>query len=135
LGMVSLLRHHDSYQPCYKTAGRGRTQRFGVLAHRTSERRTSSLLPTPAYIGTDRSGTGAVVEFDLLVGGTLGLDIRLPIGAFFALIGLMLCGYGLVSDKAVYQQSLGINVNLEWGIVLLVFGLIMAFLGRKTAKQ
>ena len=64
----------------------------------------------------------------------MGLDIRLPIGAFFALIGLVLSGYGLVSDKAIYQQSLGINVNLEWGIALLVFGLIMAFLGRKTAK-
>jgi len=65
----------------------------------------------------------------------LGLDIRLPIGAFFALIGLVLSGYGLLGDKAIYQQSLGINVNLEWGVVLLVFGLIMAFLGRKTAKQ
>ena len=65
----------------------------------------------------------------------MGLDIRLPIGAFFALIGLLLCGYGLVGDKAIYQQSLGINVNLEWGIVLLVFGGIMAFLGRKTAKS
>ena len=65
----------------------------------------------------------------------MGLDIRLPIGAFFALIGLVLAGYGLVGDKAIYQQSLGINVNLEWGIVLLVFGGIMAFLGRKTAKS
>ncbi|HSS97165.1 MAG TPA: hypothetical protein VLK33_09050 [Terriglobales bacterium] len=64
----------------------------------------------------------------------MGLDIRLPIGAFFALIGLVLFGYGLVSDKAIYQQSLGINVNLEWGIALIIFGLIMAFLGRKTAK-
>ena len=65
----------------------------------------------------------------------MGLDIRLPIGTFFALIGLVLAGYGLVGDKAIYQQSLGINVNLEWGIVLLVFGGIMAFLGRKTAKS
>lgn len=65
----------------------------------------------------------------------MGLDIRLPIGAFFALIGLILSGYGLVGNKVIYQQSLGVNVNLEWGLVLLVFGLIMAFLGRKTAKQ
>ena len=65
----------------------------------------------------------------------MGLDIRLPIGAFFALIGLVLFGYGLVGDKAIYQQSLDINVNLEWGLVLFIFGLIMAFLGRKTAKQ
>ena len=64
----------------------------------------------------------------------MGLDIRLPIGAFFALIGLILTGYGLLGDKAIYQQSLGINVNLLWGVVLLIFGLIMAFVGRKTAK-
>ena len=65
----------------------------------------------------------------------MGLDIRLPIGAFFALIGLVLSGYGLLGDKAIYQQSLGINVNLGWGVVLLIFGLIMAFAGRKTTKQ
>jgi len=65
----------------------------------------------------------------------LGLDIRLPMGAFFALIGLILSGYGLLGNKAIYQQSLGINVNLEWGIVLLIFGLIMVFAGRKSLRQ
>ena len=65
----------------------------------------------------------------------MGLDIRLPMGAFFALIGLILTGYGLLGDKAIYQQSLGINVNLEWGVVLLIFGLIMVFAGRKSLKQ
>jgi hypothetical protein len=65
----------------------------------------------------------------------LGLDIRLPIGAFFALIGLILSSYGLFGDKAIYQQSLGINVNLLWGVVLLIFGLIMVFVGRRPAKR
>ena len=64
----------------------------------------------------------------------MGLDIRLPIGAFFSLIGLVLTGYGWLGNKAIYQQSLGINVNLAWGIVLLIFGLIMVFVGRKSAK-
>ena len=64
----------------------------------------------------------------------MGLDIRLPIGAFFSLIGLVLTGYGLLGNKAIYQQSLGINVNLAWGIVLLIFGLIMVLVGRKSAK-
>ena len=61
----------------------------------------------------------------------MGLDIRLPVGAFFALIGFALSAYGLLGDKAIYQRSLGINVNLEWGIVLLLFGLVMMVLGRK----
>jgi hypothetical protein len=60
----------------------------------------------------------------------MGFDIRLPIGGFFILLGLMLAGYGLVSDKAIYQRSLDININLVWGAVLLVFGAIMFVLGR-----
>ena len=51
----------------------------------------------------------------------MGLDIRLPIGAMFTLFGLLLTVFGLVGDKSVYQRSLGMNVNLGWGVVLLVF--------------
>jgi hypothetical protein len=65
----------------------------------------------------------------------MGLDIRLPIGAFFALIGLIMSAYGLFGDKTIYQQSLGININLGWGIVLLIFGLIMVFVGRRGATR
>lgn len=53
------------------------------------------------------------------------LDIRYPIGIMFALFGVVLLGYGLVSDPALYQRSLNININLWWGIVLLAFGGIM----------
>jgi hypothetical protein len=62
----------------------------------------------------------------------MGLDIRLPIGLLFSLIGLLLVGFGAFSDKAIYQRSLGLNVNLAWGAVLLVFGTIMAILGRSA---
>jgi hypothetical protein len=61
----------------------------------------------------------------------MGLDIRLPIGAMFTLFGLLLTVFGLVGDKAIYQRSLGINVNLTWGVALLVFGLVMLALGRR----
>ncbi|MGQ0702211.1 MAG: hypothetical protein ACT4PM_03645 [Gemmatimonadales bacterium] len=53
------------------------------------------------------------------------LDLRLPIGLLFSLYGVLLAGYGLLSGEAIYQPSLGINVNLWWGMVLLVFGLVM----------
>jgi hypothetical protein len=53
------------------------------------------------------------------------LDLRLPIGLMFAAFGVMLTAYGLVSDRAIYARSLGINVNLWWGLVLLVFGAVM----------
>jgi len=53
------------------------------------------------------------------------LDVRLPIGMMFALLGAILVVYGLASDRAIYARSLGINVNLWWGLVLLVFGALM----------
>jgi hypothetical protein len=53
------------------------------------------------------------------------LDLRLPIGLMFSIFGLLLLGFGLLSDAAIYQRSLGINVNLWWGVVLLAFGLVM----------
>jgi hypothetical protein len=71
----------------------------------------------------------------------MGLDIRLPIGMMFALIGLMLSISGLVtnSNTEMYRCSLGINVNLWWGLVLFLFGVLMllfAVIARKAeAKQ
>ncbi|HEX3352200.1 MAG: hypothetical protein ACRD3H_09785 [Terriglobales bacterium] len=64
----------------------------------------------------------------------MGLDIRLPIGFLFAIFGGLLIAYGALSDPAIYQRSLGININLEWGIVMLVFGAIMLLLGRRGTK-
>ena len=61
----------------------------------------------------------------------MNLDIRLPIGGLFTLLGLLLAGYGLMADASIYRRSLGHNVNLSWGLVVLVFGLIMLWMGRK----
>ena len=57
----------------------------------------------------------------------MGLDIRFPIGIMFTLIGLLLTVTGFVTggDPAFYKISLGININLVWGIVLLLFGGLM----------
>ena len=59
------------------------------------------------------------------------LDVRLPIGLMFSILGLILVACGLFMDRAIYGRSLGININLWWGMVLLVFGLVMLFLGRR----
>jgi len=64
----------------------------------------------------------------------MGLDIRLPIGLLFAVIGALMGGYGALSNKAIYQRSLGLNINLAWGIVLLIFGLTILFLGYRGTK-
>jgi hypothetical protein len=64
----------------------------------------------------------------------MGIDIRLPIGILFSLLGLILAAYGFFGDPARYQQSLGVNINLGWGVVLLVFGLVMFVLGRRGMR-
>ena len=65
----------------------------------------------------------------------MGLDIRIPIGLMFTIIGALLALYGLVSDPSLYARSLGINVNLYWGAVLTVFGLLMLALGRRASAR
>ena len=60
----------------------------------------------------------------------MGLDIRIPIGAMFALLGVILTVYGIFANPEIYQRSLGINVNLWWGLVMLAFGVLMLFMGR-----
>ena len=65
----------------------------------------------------------------------MGLDIRLPLGLLFTIIGVLLAGYGLLGDKAIYARSLGINMNLWWGLAMLVFGAITLFLARRRSAR
>jgi hypothetical protein len=66
----------------------------------------------------------------------MGLDIRIPIGLMFGIIGLFMLGYGLFTGgDPMYQRSLGININVWWGSVLFVFGAIMLFFARRGAKD
>lgn len=62
----------------------------------------------------------------------MNFDIRLPIGLMFGLLGVLLLGFGLLSDPEIYRRSLGINVNLIWGAVLLVFGASMLWLSHRA---
>jgi len=60
------------------------------------------------------------------------LDIRLPMGLLFLLLGIILVVYGFVSDPAIYvQHSLGQNVNLLWGAIFAFFGGAMLWLARR----
>ena len=47
----------------------------------------------------------------------------------FTIFGLILVGVGLFGGPALTEQSLGINMNLWWGLVQLVFGVLMLFFG------
>ena len=58
------------------------------------------------------------------------IDIRTPVGLMFGIVGLLLVGCGLLGDAALNASSLGINVNLWWGIVMTGFGGSMLWLAR-----
>lgn len=59
----------------------------------------------------------------------MGLDIRLPLGLLFVATGILMSVYGLFTQgSAIYEKSLSMNINLIWGLVLLLFGAIMLLL-------
>lgn len=70
----------------------------------------------------------------------MGLDIRIPVGGMFALLGALLAGYGLFDGAALSQRSLGINIDLWWGAIMFAFGALMLTLawrarGRTPARS
>ena len=67
----------------------------------------------------------------------MGLDIRWPIGLMFSLVGALLVIYGFatISDTELYRRSLDININLRWGLVLLVFGGSMLTLAWRASSK
>jgi hypothetical protein len=66
----------------------------------------------------------------------MSLDLRIPMGLMFTLVGMILTAFGLATrGSTIYAASLGINANFWWGLVLLVFGLTMLLLGRRGQKR
>lgn len=64
------------------------------------------------------------------------LDLRYPIGGLFVVLGAILAGFGLVTrdDAAMYVPSGGVNINLWWGLVMLVVGAIFLLLARRGRR-
>jgi hypothetical protein len=71
----------------------------------------------------------------------MNIDIRIPIGLMFTVLGLILTVFGLITNfgsiaQETYKPSLGINLNLWWGLINLAFGLAMLGLAwRATQKE
>jgi uncharacterized membrane protein YidH (DUF202 family) len=71
-----------------------------------------------------------------LVGGkNMDMDIRIPIGLLFVILGIILAAFGIftINDTELYVRSLGRNINLWTGILMLVFGgcmLLFPILGK-----
>ena len=65
----------------------------------------------------------------------MNFDLRYPVGLMFTLFGALIAIFGLTSDAKLYERSLGININLWWGLVLLAFGLIMLILAIRAKSE
>lgn len=66
----------------------------------------------------------------------MGLDIRIPLGLIFLVIGGIMTGFGIVTrHSAIYARSLDVNLNLGWGLIMFLFGLIMYLVGRRQKWQ
>ena len=65
------------------------------------------------------------------------VDIRIPIGLMFSIVGALVTIFGIFtsSDATMYEKSLGINVNLIMGLIMLVFGVVMLFFAFRKVKQ
>ena len=68
--------------------------------------------------------------------GAASLDLRLPIGGLFTALGILVAGYGLATNgnSALYEPSLSININLWWGLVMLVVGILMLVMGMRATR-
>jgi hypothetical protein len=67
-----------------------------------------------------------------------GLDIRAPIGGLFTVLGGMLAGYGLLASgdrRSSDLLSSAANVNLWWGLVMLVFGIVLLLMARRAMSR
>jgi hypothetical protein len=48
---------------------------------------------------------------------------------------VLLAAFGLFGDKSIYERSLGININLIWGTILIGFSLILLWLGSRKGHR
>ncbi|MFN8668940.1 MAG: hypothetical protein U0164_17295 [Gemmatimonadaceae bacterium] len=69
--------------------------------------------------------------------GSASLDLRYPIGGLFTVLGVLLAGFGLATkgNTAMYAPSGNLNINLLWGMVMLVFGLLFVALAWSAGRK
>ena len=63
------------------------------------------------------------------------LDVRMPIGLFFVLVGALLVVYGAVTLHDPGTAPTGVPIDLVWGVVLLAFGVVMVTLARRGRRR
>src|SRR2546428_6286729 len=67
-------------------------------------------------------------------GGGVRLDVRLPIGALFSVLGVLLAAYGAATRGRPGTAPTSVPIDLVWGLVLLAFGALMLALARRGMR-
>jgi len=62
------------------------------------------------------------------------MDLRLPSGLFFAILGVILTGLGVFAPD-MRAPLTDININLYSGISMLVFGAFLLVMARRAARK
>ncbi len=67
----------------------------------------------------------------------MGLDIKIPIGLMFCILGIILTVHGILTsgNTEMYEQSLGYNINLSSGLAMVVFGGFMLLTSTLVKKK
>jgi len=66
----------------------------------------------------------------------MGWDIRWPIGIIFSIYGVVLLIYGALADPSIFQEkSLGVNIDMWWGLAMLAFGVFMGVLAFRASRR
>jgi hypothetical protein len=60
------------------------------------------------------------------------LDVRLPISGLFGVVGLLLLGYGLGNEGLASEAG---RLNAGWGVVMVVFSLILGYYGFRQERR
>lgn len=64
------------------------------------------------------------------------MDLRHPLGGLFVALGLILAGYGFATRDTVemYARSTSVNINLWWGVIMLVFGVVLVLMAGRARR-
>ena len=65
-------------------------------------------------------------------------DLRLPLGLLFTIFGIILLVLGLTASPDANAKSLGLNMNLYWGLAQIIFGgamLVLVLISKKRGQR
>src|SRR5207237_10758157 len=124
-GVELLLWDHYRRQRVDAAAAGNRVDRPRLQPHAADRRSATRVVRTAGHRRPRGARADARPERRLLVRPMT--DLRLPLGLLLAFYGVILIATGATAGTLV----VGINVNLWWGGVLLIFGAAMVLLARR----